>query len=857
MPGFHSRPRSAFSRVPNHRRAMKISALLSSVALFLSVPSHAVWAQSVTATGDVNPVPTPNPVAAWDVGGTTLQVGDTGTGSLTVSGGGALTSQDANIANDFGSQGSVTVTGAGSSWSNTGALSVGNFGDGTLLIEEGGAVSVGTDLFVADEWVGSGSVTVTGGGSTLDVGGAIYVGDNLIGDMSVLDGAEVSSGESFIGYFADFGGGSNGEGTVLVAGSGSRWSVAGDLHVSYDYRGVLTIADGGEVTAGSNTIRLSAGPFASIGGYGEINIGAAAGEVAQAAGRLDAEGIEFGGGVGVITFNHTDTDFELASNISGGTPSSAFINQISGTTTLSGDSSAFGGTTTVSGGRLNVDGALGGVLDVDGGTIGGSGSLGDLTLAAGGTLAPGNSVGTTNVATATFDAGSTFEVELNDGGFAAGVNNDLLAASDTVTINGGTVRVRPENGTDAGTSYSAGTYTIVTAANGVTGTFDALIDDYPFLDFVLSYGTGDVLLTSTVLATSFCTPGMSANQCATGDGAFSVGSGALFTAVLNLPAGEVADALDSLSGELHASLATAIAEEAGIVRQAALRRMGDAPEKQEGAKVWMDVFGGRKSWDGDGNAAEMDSSSGGVVAGVDAWLSDSVFLGALAGFARSDIDADMRMSGATVENYHLGIYTGSRLGRLSLEMGGAYSFHDIEVGRTAVFTGFAGNMNSDYDARTLQAFGEASHAFDAGASARVTPFANIAYVDVETDAFNERGGAAALASSGYDLDTVYTTLGLRADTAFQLRDVDATLDVMAGWRRASGDRTPSGFHSFAGGNTFQVSGVSIAEEALVVDLGVAVELAEGAELKLAYGGQFGSAFSGHAAHAGFRLDFAW
>ena len=61
---------------------------------------------------------------------------------------------------------------------------------------------------------------------------------------------------------------------------------------------------------------------------------------------------------------------------------------------------------------------------------------------------------------------------------------------------------------------------------------------------------------------------------------------------------------------------------------------------------------------------------GGVVAGVDAWLSDSVFLGALAGFARSDIDADMRMSGATVENYHLGIYTGSRLGRLSLEMGG-------------------------------------------------------------------------------------------------------------------------------------------------------------------------------------------
>jgi len=39
------------------------------------------------------------------------------------------------------------------------------------------------------------------------------------------------------------------------------------------------------------------------------------------------------------------------------------------------------------------------------------------------------------------------------------------------------VHVTPENGTDDGTTYTLGTYTILTAAGRVTGSFDAISDD--------------------------------------------------------------------------------------------------------------------------------------------------------------------------------------------------------------------------------------------------------------------------------------------------------------------------------------------------------------------------------------------
>lgn len=125
-----------------------------------------------------------------------------------------------------------------------------------------------------------------------------------------------------------------------------------------------------------------------------------------------------------------------------------------------------------------MNGQIGGPLDVlAAGRLQGAGTVGNTIVF--GTIAPGTSIGTLNVADVTFNAGSTYEVEVN----AAG-QSDRINASGTATINGGTVQVL----TGAESYVPGTTYTILTAAGGRTGAFSgSVISNLVFLDPSLGY----------------------------------------------------------------------------------------------------------------------------------------------------------------------------------------------------------------------------------------------------------------------------------------------------------------------------------------------------------------------------------
>ena len=75
-----------------------------------------------------------------------LNIGSFGTGSLTIANGGTVvntTPNNANIGTFAGSQGTVTVTGAESAWTNQLGVNVGNSGTGILTIADGGIVNAG------------------------------------------------------------------------------------------------------------------------------------------------------------------------------------------------------------------------------------------------------------------------------------------------------------------------------------------------------------------------------------------------------------------------------------------------------------------------------------------------------------------------------------------------------------------------------------------------------------------------------------------------------------------------------------------------------------------------------------------
>ncbi|UPA26677.1 autotransporter domain-containing protein [Shinella oryzae] len=548
-----------------------------------------------------------------------------------------------------------------------------------------------------------------------------------------------------------------------------------------------------------------------------------------------------------------------------------------GAVKLTGDSSGFDGLTTISGGMLAVNGNLGGSALVDrDGRLQGSGTLGSgassvVTVADGGTLAPGNSIGTLTInGSLVMNAGSRFEVEVMPGGTAS----DRIVVTGTATLDGGTVAHVGMTGAYRPTA----TYTILSAAGGVSGRFDAVTSDFAFLDPTLAYTGNDVTLSLTRNQIGFADAGVTRNQIATAEALETLGFGnALYEQVVQLDAATARTAFDQLSGEIYASAVTGLIEDSRFVRNSANDRIraafGDvgastapvttygehgpvlAPAiSTEGISVWSSAYGSWGRTDSDGNADAIDRATGGLLMGVDAPMFDGWRLGLLGGYSHTSVEADARTSSASVGSYHLGLYGGTNWDALSFRSGLAYSRHEIDTRRTVDFVGFADGLTGSNDAGTVQAFGELGYAIDTTLG-RIEPFANLAYVNTHTGRFSERGGAAALAGLSNDNVVTFTTLGIRGDSTIDFGDVSARLTGMLGWRHALGDTTPEMTHAFAGSNAFTIAGSPIAQNALAVEVGLSLDLTSNATLGVSYQGQIAGQAQEHGLKANLGIRF--
>ena len=776
-------------------------------------------------------------------------VGNEGDGVLTISSGGSLRSVDGYVGTESGSDGTATITGAGSSWVNTGDFLVAhNTGStGTVTISDGATLSDVQGL-LGDLAGSNGTMTVTGSGSLWSSSSDVNVGRFGTGTLTIADGGRTEGNRGYIGNEA------GSSGVALVTGAGSVWSTAGKFVVGVDGSGTLTVENGGKVSANVIDVAYRAGSS------GVLNVGAAANQTATAAGILDADRIHFGSGNGQLIFNFTDDSYILDALIDG----SGEISLYSGNLLLTGASGDFTGNTNVFNGVLSVNGTLGGDVFVSsGGELKGSGTVGSIAIGSGGVLAPGNSIGVMTAGDVTFSSGSTFQVEVDANG-----NSDKLVSTGAVTINSGSaISILPENGTDNGATYDPyTTYTLVTADNGVFGTFGAVSDSFAFLDVNLSYDANNVYLALLRNNMDFTSIAETRNQFAVAGVVEAQGTaGALYRAVLPLTEQGARDAFDQLSGEVYASTQSMLLDDSRFVREAVLSHLHvvptiktsnqDAAAGQNGKfAVWGAPFGAWGDWDGDGNAASLDRSIGGVVAGCDVMLGSSWTTGFAFGYSKTDFDVDSRQSSGSADSYHLGAYALKQLGGLDLTAGGAYSRHQIEADRTVRFGSFHDELNADYDADASQVFGEASYNFTSQ-TGRISPFLNLAYVHLSTDSFTEQGGEAALQVDSSSQDMVYSTLGLRAEKQVAVGGVLLKPNGSLGWRHGYGDNVPTGDVAFASGNAFAVEGVSIARNAIVGEFGLAHDLTENASINVAYNGQFSSDLNDQGVKATFVVKF--
>lgn len=181
----------------------------------------------------------------WNNSGA-MTVGKGGNATVSIGAGGKLTSDSANIAVDTGATGTILVSGANSTWNNANGMSLGSFGSGQLKIQNGGQVTSGGIYVGTSVNNGFGNFEIDGANSNLTVNGALnYYSDVALGGSSISGGGLLTTQSANLAY----------SGAVMVTGSGSTWTngtlvLASESQSSFS----LDIGNGGQVTGTNSQI---------------------------------------------------------------------------------------------------------------------------------------------------------------------------------------------------------------------------------------------------------------------------------------------------------------------------------------------------------------------------------------------------------------------------------------------------------------------------------------------------------------------------------------------------------------------------------------------------------------------------
>ncbi|HEY6517823.1 MAG TPA: autotransporter domain-containing protein [Roseiarcus sp.] len=848
--------------------------------------------------GWVITVPTPNTQTFAD-----LLVGPTPSSMLTVTGGGTAIFSAENTY----SGGTAIIDGTTVEVTNSNPGVSSSIGIGALTLDEGILKAGANNLAFGN------AVTLTVNGGTFDTNGNILTWNGVISGEGEL--TKVGAGTLILGSTNTYAGGTLVDGGTLglaandALGTGPvamqpgttlqfeasgivvENGIALNANATVDTgsnadgisgvisgSGALTkIGSGSLILAGANT--YAGGTLLDEGTLGIISNGAlGSGALAMAPGTIlqfEADGLTLPNAIVlnadpiVDTGSNTDT-------ISGVISGAGSLDKIGSGTLILTAASTYTGPTDVQEGTLGLRGSLASTVTVESGaTLGGTGSVGGLVANSGATVAPGvlgRYATFTVTGEASFAAGSTFAININPAG-----QNDKLATTGKTTLSGGTVAV-----SGAGGTYLPSTrYTLLTAQDGVSGTFSSLstsgdLATLVFIDPQLSYDADDVYLGFAVKP--FVSAAQTPNQAAAALALQAQPAGSpLYNALISQTAPGALSAFNALSGEVHASAVGAAFDDTRLPREAVLDRLAesyDAPSPSSAKTVqtygfstpthvysaWAQGFDSWGHLGGNGNSATVGNNIGGFILGADATLYGRYRLGVAGGYANSNISDPSRGSTGNISAAYVGLYGGASFDALQLRGGAFYANNHYGLDRIVSFPGFYQWAGSGYGGDTAEVFGEAGWRVAIAApfvsAAAVEPFLGVAGVDLHTASFTETPGPASLIGGSENAGYGISTLGLRSEATMVVA-WPMTLNAMIGWQHVYGGPTPNGTFAFASAplTPMSIAGAPIARDALALEFGLDRRLTSNVKLSVYYSGLLSSSTSDNAIKAKLEATF--
>ncbi len=740
-----------------------------------------------------------------------------GTGALTITTTGAVTGTSGDGIYAYGGSTDLTISAASVS-GGTNGISATSYGTGAFEITATGAVTgtsgdgiyaygYGTDLTI--------TATSVSGGSN-----GIKATNSGTGALSITTTGTVS-GDVYEGIYA------YNKGTGL---SISAHSVAGQnygIDAKNTGTGPLAITVSGAVTGVGHGIRSrsAAGGAVTIDLLSTSSVTATlaivddAGDavVSIASGALVTGAVMLGAGDDTLTM--------------------AYGASLSGVTYLSGGD----GTDT-----LNITSGWSSALDswevINADTSGGDFALNGFTL--------GNrSFGKTGAGTLTLNGAMTLEAEST---LSMGVPQDwadpLILATGAATIAGDLV-VTPGQALTFGQEYT------LIEARAVTGTFGdvSILGGYKT---TLRYTDTSVLLRfdpDSLLALGGDSLSPNARAVAAAfDAAVDGGFDPQAFANLYTQADTLNAKLRELSGELHSAERRAALDHTSVVRDAALDRLGGGLTGGAGGTFWAQGLGSWGTADADGTGAAVTTQQSGVLMGVDFAQGDITY-GGMFSYTNSGVDlaslghSDVTSTGAAA-------YAGYRHAGsgLAFGMGGALASTSAKGQRSISITGLEQTLTSTAQGTSYQIFGEVSNDLAKAGNVQIEPFARLAYAKVDSDAFAETGGSAALSGAAQSNDLRTASFGLRGAYVAG----STTLSGSAAWQHSAGDLSAPTTLSMAGVDTpYEVNSAALDQNAIELAAQASIQLSSGAVLAGGYSGMIGKTNSTHGLRV--TLSMAW
>ncbi len=561
-----------------------------------------------------------------------------------------------------------------------------------------------------------------------------------------------------------------------------------------------------------------------------------------------------------------------------------------GTLTLSGNN-AYSGATTVSGGTLRVDGsiALSSLTTINSGTtLTGTGSVGAMQVNAGGTFAPGNGTAGTSMSVAglTLSPGSLYQVQVNPAAAS------YATVTGTAQLGGATV-----NALFASGSYVSKTYTILTAAGGVSGTFGSLVDANLPANFhtSLSYDANNAYLN---LALNFAIPGgLNGNQQAVGNtltnffnanGSIPLVYGALTPAGLAQASGELGTAAQQTTfnamgqfmglltdpftrgngGPGTAGGAAGLAEQDQTSAYAARKRtdafamVAKAPPPrafEQRWSVWAAGFGGSQSTDGNAVIGSNDTTSRvfGTAAGADYWFSADT----LAGFALAGGGTNFGVANGgsgRSDLFQAGAFFRHIIGPAYVTGALAYGWQDIITDRTVTIAG-VDRLRAEFNANAYSGRLEGGYRFVTQGFGW-TPYAAAQFTTFDLPAYAEQAivgsNLFALAYNAKSVTDTRTEIGLRTDKSFAQANGIVTLRGRVAWAHDfNPDHTVGATFQSLPGASFVVNGAAMAADSALVTGSVEKKWLSGWSAAGTFEGEFSKVTRSYAGKASVR--YAW